>query len=259
HVPTLTPLYLVILLPLHHISTLFPYTTLFRSIHPTSVRSCIDSSVPIVDRKIDNGRTANIINKTYPIMFGWKIWIMVSICKEDASIIKIAEISKIDTFSLKCLKSSNELIPIFANVIPIAVTDNNPAPFTKPSGNVKHSKTTATTTGDFKNSGIWPPSNIQPIALPQNHPKNIPKAAIIKKNNRLETVLSSNVKNVIISNANTAKSTPIGSTIIPSHFKIFAGLAFNFDWRNKGIITVGPVTINSPPITKATSHDKPAT
>src|SRR5699024_12190464 len=66
------------------------------------------------------------------------------------------------------------------------------------------------------------------------------------------------LKKAIISNAKTASKTPIGSTIIPSHFNIFAGRVFNFDWRKSGIITVGPVTMNKPPITNATAQDSPA-
>src|SRR5690606_20401387 len=97
-----------------------------------------------------------------------------------------AEIRRIETFSLKCLKSFNELIPMFANVIPIAVTDKSPVPCTISSGNVKQKITTANTTGDFKNSGIYPISNIHPIILPQNHPKNAAKAEAKKNNNKVE-------------------------------------------------------------------------
>ncbi len=46
---------------------------------------------------------------------------------------------------------------------------------------------------------------------------------------------------------------------MPSHFKIAAGRSFNFACLNKGKITVGPVTINNPPMTKETGHDSPAT
>src|SRR5690625_1570516 len=118
---------------------------------------------------------------------------------------------------------------MFANVIPIAVTDKSPVPCTISSGNVKQKITTANTTGDFKNSGIYPISNIHPIILPQNHPKNAAKAEAKKNNNKVEPFLSLTVKYVIISNAKTASNTPIGSTIIPSHFKIFAGRGFSLD------------------------------
>src|SRR5699024_3372360 len=108
--------------------------------------------------------------------------------------------------------------------------------------------TTTNTAGDFKYSGIYPVSNIQPSALPQNHPKNTAKIDAMKNSTKVVKLAVSDVKNEIISKAKTANNTPSGSTIIASHFKIFAGLGFNFDWRSKGKITVGPVTINNPPI-----------
>src|SRR5699024_4385169 len=114
------------------------------------------------------------------------------------------------------------------------------------------------TTGDFKKSGTKLDSNIQPVTLPKNQPRKTAKIDAAKKINKAVNSLSPEVNTVIISNANIANKTPMGSTIIPSHFKILAGRGFSFDWRNNGKITVGPVTINKPPITKATSQDKPA-
>src|SRR5690625_5802012 len=91
---------------------------------------------------------------------------------------------------------------------------------------VKEKMTTIKTAGDFKNSGIYPVSNIQPINLPQNHPKNTANKEAMKNSNNVVTSLMSVVKIVIISNAKIANRTPIGSTIIPSHFKIFADRGF---------------------------------
>src|SRR5699024_9511448 len=96
------------------------------------------------------------------------------------------------------------------------------------------------------------------VILPKNQPKKPAKIAAAKKANKVVICFSSEVNTVIISNANIANKTPMGSTIMPSHFKIFAGRGFSFDWRNNGRITVGPITINKPPITKATNQDKPA-
>src|SRR5699024_4658417 len=122
--------------------------------------------VPIVDIKIDKGRTTNIINNTYPIICGLKMCRIVSKFNDEASIINIAEINNSDTFSLKCLKSFNELIPALARVIPIAVTDNSPVPCTSSSDNVKLKITTTNTTDDIKNSLIFAVSNIQSSEWP---------------------------------------------------------------------------------------------
>src|SRR5699024_2326212 len=112
--------------------------------------------------------------------------------------------------------------------------------------------------GDFRNSGIWPTSNIQPIPQPHNQPSTAPNKEAKKK--RISAVPSGFVAVIyaMISNANTANKAPIGSTIIPSHFKILAGRGFSFDCLSNGKITVGPVTMNKPPMTKATAHDNPA-
>src|SRR5699024_8288626 len=189
---------------------------------------------------------------------GLKMCRIVSKSNDEASIIKIAEISKSDTFSLKCLKSFNELIPALARVIPIAVTDKSPVPCTSSSGNVKLKITTTNTAGDFKNSGICPVSNIQPSQRTENHPSNTANAEPKKNSNNVSRLFDPEVKNEIISKANTANNTPSGSTMIPSQFNILAGRGFSLDCRRRGIITVGPVTINKPPITKATSQESPA-
>ena len=46
--------------------------------------------------------------------------------------------------------------------------------------------------------------------------------------------------------------------MMPSHFKTAAGRGFNFALRSSGIMTVGPVTTNNPPMIKATSRLSPA-
>ncbi len=46
---------------------------------------------------------------------------------------------------------------------------------------------------------------------------------------------------------------------MPSHLRIAAGRSLSFACLSNGKITVGPVTINKPPMTKDTGHDKPAT
>src|SRR5690625_2752331 len=71
------------------------------AIQATNVLSLSCRSVPIVDKKMERGRTANIINKTYPIILGLKICNKVSTCKEAVNMMKIAEINKIDISSLK--------------------------------------------------------------------------------------------------------------------------------------------------------------
>src|SRR5699024_679136 len=183
---------------------------------------------------------------------------MVSKFNDEASIINIAEISKSDTFSLKCLKSFNELIPALARVIPIVVTDKSPVPCTSSSGNVKLKITTTNTAGDFKNSGICPVSNIQPSERPENQPSNTANAEPKKNSNNVSTLFDPEVKNEIISKANKANNTPRGSTMIHSHFNILAGRGFSlYCWR-RCIIRVRHVTINNPPITKATSQESPA-
>src|SRR5699024_7951536 len=98
------------------------------AIQPTKAFSCKVRPELMVDKKMDNGLTTNIINKTYPIIFGLKICKIVSICSDAANIIKMVEISKTEIFSLKLRKSFNELIPILLKVRPIAVTDSKPVP-----------------------------------------------------------------------------------------------------------------------------------
>src|SRR5699024_11397842 len=85
-------------------------------------------------------------------------------------------------------------------------------------------------------SGTSPVSNIQPNVRPEAPPKRTAKMDAVKKSKREVISLESVVNTVIISKANTAKRTPSGSTTIPSHFKIFAGLGFNFDCRKSGKI-----------------------
>src|SRR5699024_10601530 len=118
--------------------------------------------------------------------------------------------------------------------------------------------TTANTTGDFKNSGTPPRSN----DFPKNHPAAQPSTtekSDAAKNKRNEFNVTSPFRKRINSNAKTASNAPNGSTTIPSHFKMAAGLGFNFAWRKSGKMTVGPVTMNSPPIINATDKDNPAT
>src|SRR5699024_12686924 len=146
------------------------------AIQPTSDFSPVVNPVPIVDIKIDKGRTTNIINNTYPIICGLKMCRIVSKFNDEGSIINIAEIKNSDTFSLKCLKSFNELIPALARVIPIAVTDKSSVPCTCSSGNVKLKITTTNTAGDFTNSEICPVSNIKPSTRPDNHTTSTPNA-----------------------------------------------------------------------------------
>src|SRR5690625_5189977 len=114
------------------------------------------------------------------MIFGLKISIKVSTFKEAESIIKIADISNMDTYSLKCRISTTELIPIFAEVIPIAVTDKRPVPLTITSTTVKQKITTVKTTGDFKNSGTYPFSNIQPMSRPKLQPRTSAIKATVK-------------------------------------------------------------------------------
>src|SRR5699024_10975997 len=180
---------------------------------------------------------------------------IVSKFNDEASIINIAEINNSDTFSLKCLKSFNELIPALARVIPIAVTDKSPVPCTSSSGNVKLKITTTNTAGDFKNSGICPLSNIQPSERPENQPSNTANAEPKKNSNNVSTLFDPEVNNEIISKANTANNTPSGSTMIPSHFNILAGRGFSLDCRRRVIITVVPVTINNPLIKISTYQE----
>src|SRR5699024_10526768 len=175
------------------------------------------------------GLTANIINKTYPIIFGLKISNNVSTCKEAEIIINIAEINRIEISSLKCCMSATELVPVLAKVIPIAVTDNSPVPCTISSGNVKHKITVTNTIGDFKNSGTEPESNNKPMTRPHTQPKITEKIEAAKKISSEVPFGFSAVKYLIISNANTATKTPSGSTIIPSHFSIFDPLGVSFD------------------------------
>src|SRR5699024_572264 len=126
--------------------------------------------------------------------------------RDAVNIIKMAEINKSETFSLKWRISATELIPMFARVIPIAVTANNPAPWVISSTTVNVKMTSTNTDGDFKNSGICPTSNIQPVNQPLNHPNNIEKIAIMKNNIRAIPLGSSAVKYVIISKASTASN-----------------------------------------------------
>src|SRR5699024_6646392 len=120
-------------------------------------------------------------------------------------------------------------MPILAKVIPMAVTDNKPVPYIISSAKVKQKSTIAKRTGDFKNSGTRPASKNHPLKRPQNHPKKTANKPAIKNNKRVVTPIVSDAKKEIISNAKTANNTPIGSTIIPSHFKIFAGRGFKLD------------------------------
>src|SRR5699024_368220 len=124
------------------------------AIQPINVFSPKLSPVPIVDKKIDSGRTANIINNTYQYICGLKMCNNVSVFNDAVNIINIAEINMIEIFSLKCLISATELIPILANVIPIAVTAKSPVPCVISSAIVNVKITMTKTAGDFKNSGI---------------------------------------------------------------------------------------------------------
>src|SRR5699024_6507122 len=126
------------------------------------------------------------------------------------------------------------------------------------SGIVKQRITTVNTEGDFKNSVTCPDSNIQPNLRPQNQPRAAEKMDTPKNINSLMASGSLAVKNVMISKANTASNAPIGSTTIPSHFRIFAGRGFSLDCLSNGMMTVGPVTINNPPITNAVAQANPA-
>src|SRR5690625_6251523 len=132
---------------------------------------------------------------------------IVSNCNDAANIIKIVEINKTEIFSLKFLKSFNELIPKLLNVNPIAVTESNPVPWTSSSGKVNTNITTINTAGDFKNSGMCPDSNIQPIKRPNNQPSKIASPAVKKKISNVIPSRSAIVKNEIISNAKTANKT----------------------------------------------------
>ena len=56
----------------------------------------------------------------------------------------------------------------------------------------------------------------------------------------------------------TASMAPIGSTRIPSHFRIVDTLESSLACLSRAIITVGPVTIKSAPITSDVVIDSPA-
>src|SRR5690625_4888400 len=92
---------------------------------------------------------------------------------------------------------------------PIAVTQSNPVPWTSSSGKVNTNITTINTAGDFKNPGMCPDSNIQPIKRPNYQPSKIASPAVKKKISNVIPSLSAIVKNEIISNAKTANKTPI--------------------------------------------------
>src|SRR5699024_11522605 len=94
--------------------------------------------------------------------------------------------------------------------------------------------------------------------LPDKLTSNTANAEQKKNSNNVSTLFDPEVKIEIISKAHTANNTTSGSTMILSHFNILAGRGFSLDCRRRGIITVGPVTINNPPITKATSQESPA-
>ena len=51
---------------------------------------------------------------------------------------------------------------------------------------------------------------------------------------------------------NTTAIAPIGSMMMPSHFKILLMFFFGLTLRNSGAITVGPVTQTSAPNNSAT-------
>src|SRR5690625_775672 len=119
--------------------------------------------------------------------------------------------------------SATDVVFVFANVIPIAVTDKSPVPFIISSAIAKLKMTITRTPGDFKNSGSAPESNSHAVSFPQLQPKTTEKIEAAKNNSNAVPSGSDAVKYVIISNANTANNTPNGSTTIPSHFNIFAG------------------------------------
>src|SRR5690625_7913128 len=106
---------------------------------------------------------------------------IVSTCKDAANIIKIVEINKTEIFSLKFLKSFNELIPKLLNLNPIAVTESNPVPWTSSSGKVNTNSTTINTAGELKTSRMCPDSNIQPIKRPDYQPSKIARPAVKTK------------------------------------------------------------------------------
>src|SRR5699024_1760336 len=87
------------------------------------------------------------------------------------TIIKTDEINNIEISSLKCLISATDVVFVFANIIPIAVTDKSPVPFIISSAMAKLKITMTRTAGDFKNSGIIPASKSQAVNLPQPQPK----------------------------------------------------------------------------------------
>src|SRR5690625_7241569 len=102
------------------------------------------------------------------MIYGLNIRKIVSNCNDAANIIKIVEINKTEIFSLKLIKSFNELIPKLLNVNPIAVTESNPVPWTSSSGKINTNITTINTAGEFKNSGMSQDSNHQPINIINN-------------------------------------------------------------------------------------------
>src|SRR5699024_11439427 len=104
-----------------------------------------------------------------------------------------------------------------------------PIPSTKSDDNIKQKITTTKTANDYKNYGICPDSNNQPRERPENHPSNTANAEPKKNSNNVSTLFDPEVKNEIISKANTANNTPSGSTMIPSHFNILAGRGFSLD------------------------------
>src|SRR5699024_526543 len=110
-----------------------------------------------------------------------------------------------------------------------AVTASNPVDLIIPSGIAKHRITTVNTAGDFKNSGMCHVSNIQQTQRPHRQPKTTAKKQTAKNITNRIIAGSLAVKKVMIAKAKTASNAPIASTTIPSHFKILAGLGFNFD------------------------------
>src|SRR5690625_824098 len=117
------------------------------------------------------------------MIFRLKICSNVSISNEAATTMKTDEINNIEISSLKCLISATEVVFVFANVIPIAVTDKSPVPFMISSATEKVKITMTRTAGDFKNSGIIPASKSQAVNFPQPQPNTTEKIAAAKNNN----------------------------------------------------------------------------
>ena len=59
------------------------------------------------------------------------------------------------------------------------------------------------------------------------------------------------------SKTSTAKTAPMGSITMPSHFNVDATRLLGRTCRSSGPITVGPVTVRIPPSRKASSQSKP--